>query len=218
MKPEFPFRLIDDPASLGEYAGWAPEVYVDFDAYRRGELTREGLDAKYRYRVAILCLDMTGFTQACIDQAQIDGLLRIYDAQRVCVPVLQDHKASLIHAFADDLVALFEEPGAALDAALELHRRVALFNNSPLASEQPAECCIGIGYGEVYRIGPNLAQGDEMNRASKLGEDIARGRETLVTENVFAALKHRQDIAFEPQSGDDLQFPFYRAVPAITAI
>ena len=50
-----------------------------------------------------------------------------------------------------------------------------LFNASPLASEHPTLCCAGIGFGQVLAIGPNLAQGDEMNRASKLGEDIARG-------------------------------------------
>jgi hypothetical protein len=50
-----------------------------------------------------------------------------------------------------------------------------------------------------------------MNRASKLGEDIARGQETLVTENVFQALRHRDEIDFEKQDADDLLFSFYRA-------
>ncbi len=48
---------------------------------------------------------------------------------------------------------------------------------------------IGIGHGKVFTIGPNLAQGDEMNRASKLGEDIARAKETLLTERAYDALK-----------------------------
>ena len=117
--------------------------------------------------------------------------------RRVCVPVLHEHDATLVRAFADDLVALFDEPGQALDAAFEIHRRIALFNHSTHASEKPAQACIGIGYGDVYAIGPNLAMGDEMNRASKLGEDTARGNETLVTANVYFALRNRSDVLFE---------------------
>ena len=134
--------------------------------------------------------------------------------KRVCVPVLQEHGATLVRAFADDLVGLFDEPGQALDAAFEIHRRVAVFNHSLHAGEKPALACIGIGYGDVYAIGPNLAMGDEMNRASTLGEDIARGNETLVTGNAYFALRQRRDVTFEQLASDDQLFPYYRASPA----
>ena len=75
--------------------------------------------------------------------------------------------------------------------------------------EGPAECCIG--FGPICVIGPNHAMGDEMNRASKLGEDTARGGETLVTEGVYATLEQHTGLRFEPQADDDLLFPFYRA-------
>jgi len=52
-----------------------------------------------------------------------------------------------------------------------------------------------------------------MNRASKLGEDIARANETLLTELAFDALKERSDIQFDLQTSDDQLFPFYRAIP-----
>ena len=139
-----------------------------------------------------------------------ERLTRILDAQRVTIPVLQEHGAELIRCFADDIVSLFRDPGTAIDAALEIHRRVQLFNKSSLASEHPTVCCAGVGYGQVLAIGPNLAQGDEMNRASKLGEDVARGRETLITERVHEAVAAREDIVFERQEHDDLLFPFYR--------
>jgi hypothetical protein len=91
---------------------------------------------------------------------------------------------------------------------------VQLFNASSLASGHPTLCCAGVGYGRVLAIGPNLAQGDEMNRASKLGEDIARGNETLVTERVHNAVAARDDLVFERQGHDDLLFPFYRVTEA----
>ena len=49
-----------------------------------------------------------------------------------------------------------------------------------------------------------------MNRASKLGEDIARGSETLITENMYEAVAGREDLVFERQDQDDLLFPFYK--------
>jgi hypothetical protein len=53
---------------------------------------------------------------------------------------------------------------------------------------------------------------DEMNRASKLGEDISRATETLLTERAFDAIKERRDINFKLQSSDNQLFPFYRAI------
>lgn len=53
-----------------------------------------------------------------------------------------------------------------------------------------------------------------MNRASVLGEDTARGGETLVTEGVQRALSEREDLTFEAQASDDLAFPFYRVTPS----
>ncbi len=210
----FPHELLEDPVRLASFAGWSEEVYRDFLRLQRGELSAQDFAAKYHWERAILTLDMTGFTATALHQGEIDSLLRILDAQKVCLPVLEQHGAGLIRCFADDVVALFESADAALDAALEIHRRIELFNASPLASRNPTRCCVGIGYGRVFAIGPNLAQGDEMNKASKLGEDIARGGETLLTERARAALSERKGIRFVVQNEDDQLFPFYRAVPA----
>jgi len=98
-----------------------------------------------------------------------------------------------------------------IDAAFEIHRRMKAFNTSSRASDNPTSCCMGIGFGQLFAIVPNLAQGDEMNQASKLGEYIARANETLVTERAYAAVADRGDIQFERQDQDDQLFLFYRA-------
>jgi class 3 adenylate cyclase len=211
MSHRDPFPLLDLPEELARCNGWTQEVYRDLLAYQSGRIGREELDAKYLRRWAILTLDLTGFTAHCFDGGQVQAFLRILDAQRICVPVLREYGASLIRAFADDLVALFEDPGRALDAAFEMHRRVGLYAEQGLAGDDPVQCCIGIGYGDVYAIGPNLAMGDEMNRSSKLGEDLACGGETLVTGNVVEMLCHRKDVAFEPGPRRDFLFPYFVA-------
>lgn len=208
----FPHPLLDDPSELASFQGWTEEVYADFLRLQRGELSEAEFNDKYHWERAILAMDMTGFTGTTMRHGEINSLLRIVDAQKVVIPVLKEFGAPLIRCFADDVVALFEDPNHALDASFEVHRRIEAFNESPLSSDHPTRCCSGIGYGMVFAIGPNLAQGDEMNRASKLGEDIARASETLLTESAFQATSHRNDVRFEIQDADDQLFPFYRAI------
>ncbi len=125
--------------------------------------------------------------------------------------MLRDQQAGYVRVFADDIVALFSRADQALDAALEIHRRTsskAWLKDGPISH---ARCCVGLGFGPVYSIGPNLAMGDEMNRASKLGEDIARGGETLLTDGAYQALCQRFDVQLEEQTTDDRLFRYYSA-------
>ncbi len=58
-----------------------------------------------------------------------------------------------------------------------------------LTEEEPFTVCIGIGYGrKLYSETLEGYFSEEMNFASKLGEDTVDGRETLITRNVYAAL------------------------------
>lgn len=206
-----PFDLLDDPVELASYQGWSEEVYRDLLAFSRDEMSIAEFDAKYMTEHAILVLDMTGFTETTIHGGAVRSFLRIMEAQQMCFPVFRNTGARFVRAFADDLVALYAEPHAALDAALEIHRRSRIYESPNFSKVGRAECCIGIGYGPVYAIGPNVAMGDEMNRTAKLGEDTARGGETLVTERAFDVLRSRTDVSFELQTSDDLLFEYYRA-------
>ena len=189
------------------------DVYRDLLAVSREEMSHADFDAKYMTEHSIFVLDMTGFTETTIHGGAIRSFLRILEAQQMCMPVFKDTGARFVRAFADDLVALYPEPHAALDAAIEIHRRSRIYESPNFSKIGRAECCIGIGFGQVYAIGPNHAMGDEMNRTSKLGEDTARGGETLVTERAYEMLRGRTDVTFEIQMSDDLLFEYYRADP-----
>ena len=155
---------------------------------------------------------MTGLTRATIERGELYSLFRILNVQKVSGPVFHQFNARQIRAFADDFFVLFDEPPEALLAAFEVHRRIHLFNRSELAGENPAQCCIGIGYGEVYAIGVDQAMGDEMNRASKLGEDIARGAETLITDRAYELLKNLDNFTFQRRIYEEIPFPFYEVL------
>jgi class 3 adenylate cyclase len=214
MSRQYPFPMLELPAELARQNGWTEEVYRDLLALRAGQMGRDEFDARYLRRRAIVVLDLAGYTASCLQGRQAEGLLRILDTQRICVPVLREHEAVLVRAFADDLVALFHAAGPALAAAFEIQRRLRLFNEERALGDDDLLCGIGIGYGEVYAIGPNLAMGDEVNRAAWLGEDTACGAETLVTENVYASLCDRTDVNFAAVSGEGALFPYFRALPS----
>jgi adenylate cyclase len=54
--------------------------------------------------------------------------------------------------------------------------------------EEQVLLCVGLGYGEMLRIGDEDVFGAEVNAASKLGEDTAKGWDIMVTENFRASL------------------------------
>ncbi|TWP52919.1 adenylate/guanylate cyclase domain-containing protein [Lentzea tibetensis] len=201
-------ELLEDPKLLAGLCVWTEPVCEDLLAVERGELTEEGFRDRYLHRKAILVLDITGFTTTALKSSEVHAFLRILNVQKLCQPILQRRGASLIRAFADDIVALFDDPNAALDAAFEIHeglaRRTGIYQ---------AAGCIGIGYGDVFAIGPNLAMGNEMNCASKLGEDTACAGETLLTENAYEQLRDRGDVRCELRAVDELPFKFFSATP-----
>jgi len=211
---DFPFDLLEDPKELARFRGWSEEVYRDLIAVQRQTMSLAAFDEKHLVQRAILVLDLTGFTVNTMHGGAVRSFLRILEAQQVCLPVLREFGANFVRTFADDMVALFDHPEPALDAALEIHRRTDVWESPHADAPDRADCCIGIGFGPVYAIGPNLSMGDEMNRASKLGEDTARGGETLVTEAAKKALGEPAGLSFHPQSSDDLLFGYYSVLPA----
>jgi class 3 adenylate cyclase len=210
MPKVFPFPLLSDAAELARLGGWSESVYRDLMALDAGRMDEAAFRAKYCRTVAILQLDMTGMTAAAMHGGSMMSFRRVLHAQQVVAPVFKEHGATHIRTFADDFTAIFDAPGTALDASLEVHRRMALYNVSFEAGLQ-VHCCIGLGYGEVFAIGLDRAMGDEMNQASKLGEDTAIAGETLLTEAFHAEVRQRTDCHFERRENDELPFPFFSA-------
>jgi len=212
MGKKFPYEIMEDQKELATFGFWKEETYCDLLACQKGNMTEDDFKSKYLTKAAILCLDMTGFTEAAMEEGALYSLFRILDVQKVCGPIFHQFNACKIRAFADNFFVLFDDPHDALNAAFGIHRRIEFFNQSELGGKNPAQCCIGIGYGKVYAIGIDQAMGDEMNQACKLGEDIARGTETLLTECAYHALKERIDCKFQKQTHEQIPFSFYQVL------
>ncbi|MGB4359481.1 MAG: adenylate/guanylate cyclase domain-containing protein, partial [Rhodoferax sp.] len=93
---------------------------------------------------------------------------------------IEDHEGILLKLLGDSFLVIFRNPKKAMKCALGLQQLLAAYNLDRLPEEQVL-LCVGLGYGRVLRIGDSDVFGAEVNAASKLGEDIARGGEILVT-------------------------------------
>lgn len=195
-----------DPARLAGYGGWSAEFYRDLAAYEAGRLTEAELLRRHGWRRAILVVDLVGTTAASLELGDLRSSLRLFAAQRVALPLLERFRPEVLRCFADNFVALFARARCAVDAALALRD-----------SDSMPRCRFGVGYGTVLAVGPNLAQGAEMNQVSKLGEDHARPGEILLTRGAHQRLRREDDLKMQRVRAARLPFPVYRLADARAA-
>lgn len=148
---------------------------------------------------AVLISDMSGFSRLTATQGIFATLATIYQMRRIAVPIVEAHHGQMMKLEADNLYAVFPTVADAIAAATDLIQTLA-----PL----DIHLSIGIGYGDLLtiRAGDRIRDtyGDQMNQASRLGEDIAEADDVLLTEAAYAAIAHQLD----PDSVTDVPTPF----------
>jgi len=132
-------------------------------------------------RWAVMFTDLAGFSRNVADFGILHFLQVMYSAEQMLLPIIETNDGILLKIEGDSYMVIFRNPAKAVAAALDMqaHLRVA---NDRLEPEEQVLLCIGIGYGDLLRIGDSDVFGQEVNAASKLGEDVARAYEILVTE------------------------------------
>ena len=90
-------------------------------------------------------------------------------------------------AEADNLFAVFDDVPAAIECARAIHAGLDTANRF-LPDDWDLHAGIGIGYGALLVVDHADLYGSEMNLASKLGEDVAKRGEILLTSSARAQL------------------------------
>src|SRR3954468_17777246 len=153
---------------------------------RAAEIDAE-LQRAFSRRVAILALDMCGFSRVTAEYGIIHFLAMIDQMEQGAIPAVQANGGQVIKLDADNLFAIFTEPERALEAALDIFRAFEAIN-SVVPENRDIRGSIGIGFGDTLVIDEADLFGNEMNLASKLGEDCAGPMEILLTAAAHAAL------------------------------
>jgi class 3 adenylate cyclase len=136
---------------------------------------------------AVMYTDLSGFSRRVAEFGIIQFLQTIYESLRLFIPCIEAHDGILLKAEADSLLVIFRRPELAMRSAVAMQRATRDYNRD-VAPEEHVLLCVGLGYGDVLRIGDEDVFGAEVNAASKLGEDTARAHDILVTENFRANL------------------------------
>lgn len=128
----------------------------------------------------VMFTDLSGFSRRVEEFGIIHFLQIIHEAERLLIPVIEEHEGILLKLEGDSFLVIFRNPQKTLKCAVDLQQLLAAYNLDRLPEEQVL-LCVGLGYGRVLRIGDSDVFGSEVNAASKLGEDRAGAGEILVT-------------------------------------
>lgn len=128
----------------------------------------------------IMFTDLSGFSRHVAEFGIIHFLQVIHRHHKLVLPLIEDHDGLLLKIEGDSLLVLFRRPERAIECAVHMQQACKAYS-ADKSPEDQVLLCIGIGFGEVLRIGDSDVWGREVNAASKLGEDTAKSGEILLT-------------------------------------
>ena len=136
---------------------------------------------------AVLYTDLSGFSRNVSEFGIIHFLQTIYESHRLLVPVIQHGCGILLKTEGDSLMVIYRNVDDAVRSAIAM-QNCCQRHSTNLPAEDKVMLCIGIGYGDLLRIGDQDVYGAEVNTACKLGEDTAKAHEILISNAVAEAV------------------------------
>jgi adenylate cyclase len=190
------------------------ERFWELIAERRragADAMRSAIDARiwdlYGEQRSIMFTDLAGFSRRVESFGIIEFLELILEQNELLLPIAAAHDGVLIKEEADSMMIVFRRPARALACARAMHA-ACVAANVGRPPEREILLCVGLGHGPILRIGDVDVYGEQVNAASKLGEDVARAHETLVTAAFVEALGEVDDARFEPLADERVQHAF----------
>jgi len=167
---------------------------------------------RYGRKVAAMVIDSSGFSRATEQHGIVHFLSKLMIMRTIIQQVCQNHGSHAFRFEADNVYAIFDHPDAAISAALQVHEGI-VEEKLMLTPTEPFHVCIGIGFGDMlYSETLEGYFGEEMNLASKLGEDTAKGGETLISASAFLHADRQLVESFTPHDLDiaGIAAPYHR--------
>ena len=155
------------------------------------------IEETFRRKVAILVLDMSGFTRLTLKYGIIHYLAMIEQMDNAARPAVAQNGGIVIKQEADNIFAVFATPAAAIEASRDILIAFGAVN-SVVPDDRDLYASFGIGYGDILVIDDHDMFGSEVNAACKLGEDLAERYEILLTPAAYEALPDGRYL-FEPK-------------------
>ena len=166
-------------------------------AAERAAFDREVLRSLGRPR-AVVFTDTADFTIRSVRDGILHFMMSFTAAADQAARLVAAHGGEVVKMEGDSLLLRFDGVAAACRAVRDMEALLRRFNRGRAASER-VRFSYGIGWGVVLDLEDDLF-GLEVNLASKLGEDLARPGEALLTPAAVAALDRRWRGRLEPHA------------------
>lgn len=136
---------------------------------------------------AVFVLDMSGFSLLTRKYGIIHYLSMVRRMQMTTEPIVRSYGGFMIKYEADNCFAVFPDPLSAVNAAIAMQHA---FHTENLLTPDDLDIHIscGIDYGKILIIGREDCFGDPVNRASKIGENLATAGEILITKEAMQSI------------------------------
>jgi class 3 adenylate cyclase len=136
---------------------------------------------------AVFILDMSGFSMLTRKYGIVHYLSMVKRMQLTTEPIVKSYGGEMLKYEADNCFAVFPDPLSAVNAAISMQHAFTA-ENILTSEDQDIHIAVGIDYGKLLIIGHEDCYGDPVNRASKMGEDVAAAGEIMITQEALDRL------------------------------
>ena len=150
------------------------------------EAVRQKIWDTFGEKRATLITDMTGFTQKSHLYGSVHYLSMIAMVEEVVRDIIADYDGLLVKCEADNTFSVFKDAKQAIEASLSINKALEKENIS-LDEKFHVEVACGIAYGTILVL-ENDIYGQSVIIASKLGEDVAKKSEILVSKETLDSI------------------------------
>lgn len=158
--------------------------------FSQSELTEErhkiedSLWDEFGAEYAVFVLDMSGFSLLTRKYGIVHYLSMVRRMQMTTEPIVKTYGGFMIKYEADNCFAVFPDPLSAVNAAIAMQHAFRA-ENLVTSDDLDIHISCGIDYGKILIVGHEDCFGDPVNRASKMGEDLAVAGEILITKEAM---------------------------------
>ena len=133
---------------------------------------------------AVFVLDMSGFSLLTRKYGIVHYLSMVRRMQMTTEPIVRSYGGFMIKYEADNCFAVFPDPLSAVHASIAMQHAFGA-ENLLTSDDLDIHISCGIDYGKILMVGHEDCFGDPVNRASKMGEDLAVAGEILITKEAM---------------------------------
>jgi len=162
-----------------------------------------GIWHKFGKKGVVCIIDMCGFTKVSQEKGIIYYLALVRRMQKVVEPLIIENGGQVVKFEADNCFARFAEMDDAMEAIQNIFQSVKK-ENLTTPDDFDITLSVGLDYGKYLLLKHNDYWGEAVNRASKLGEDVAGSGmvlltdtawENLSTQKKYSVKKHNMEIS-----------------------